>query len=60
MPGGNLEMKKAEEGVSELAGVIAAVKTPRFSSALVQYISESCCFIVILMKPINMIPFIEQ
>lgn len=37
-------MKKIEEGVLELAGVIAAVKTPRFSSALVQYISALCIF----------------
>ncbi len=37
-------MKKMEAGVSQLAGVIAAVKTTRFSSALVQYISALCAF----------------
>ncbi len=37
-------MKKAEDGVSELAGVIAAVKTTHFSSALVQYIRTLCTF----------------
>lgn len=37
-------MKKAEYGVSELAGVIAAVKTARFSSALLQYIRALCAF----------------